>query len=154
MARFIRLVEKSVGRLGGKFAGIKATVEVQPREVYAKGGNNFEFTIGLYGWGSDTGEASSPLTALLHTRDKASGYGASNRGHYSNPELDKLIKQAIMVMDDGQREKALQETTAAAMQDYGIITLWFQQNTWATKKGIAYNARRDEFTLAVSTHPK
>jgi peptide/nickel transport system substrate-binding protein len=133
--------------------GIKTAVEVVPRSNYT-GGNTHDYSLALYGWGSDTSEASSPLTSLLHTRDEETGYGASNRGHYSNPELDKLIEEAKSIMDDGQRETALQEATEVAMNDYGIITLWFQVNAWASDKNISYNPRRDEFTLAVSAHPE
>jgi peptide/nickel transport system substrate-binding protein len=130
--------------------GLKTNVEVLPRQVYADRGNKFEFSVGLYGWGTDTGEASSPLKALYHTRDSDRGLGVSNRGRYSNPELDKSIMAAVSVMDDGAREKALKDVTKQAVADYGIIPLWFQVSTWATRKGLKYVPRRDQFTLATS----
>ena len=53
-------------------------------------------------------------------------------------------------MDDGKREKFLQEATEIAIQDLGIIPLHYQVNTWGTRTGLRYVPRTDEFTLATS----
>jgi peptide/nickel transport system substrate-binding protein len=76
--------------------------------------------------------------------------GASNRGRYSNPEVDKLVAQALATVDDAKREKILQQATELAIGDLGIIPLHYQVNTWATKKGLAYRPRTDEYTVAMS----
>ncbi len=133
--------------------GIQPTVEALPRQVFATRGNKFEFALGFYGWGTDTGEAASTLRALLLTRD-GKGDGASNRGRYSNPALDALIKKALTIFDDKEREKALQHATRVAMEDVGIVPLYFQVNVWAARKGFGYTARADEFTLAMSAVAK
>jgi peptide/nickel transport system substrate-binding protein len=136
--------------------GIKTKVETMPRSVFfskaSRGGPNGTpaFSFILVGWGAGTGEASSPLKSLLATWDKSKGMGASNRGRYSNPELDKLIAQALATVDDVKREKILQQATELAIGDLGIIPLHYQVNTWATKKGLAYNPRTDEYTIAMS----
>src|SRR5690606_33452631 len=85
--------------------GVETTIEALPPAVYfnrASAGANGqpEFSFILVGWGSDTGETSSPLKTLLGTFDKEKGYGAANRGRHSNPELDKLIAQALATVDD------------------------------------------------------
>jgi peptide/nickel transport system substrate-binding protein len=132
--------------------GIETSVETMPKSVYFKrasaGGPNKtpEFSFILVGWGAGTGEASSPLKSLLHTYDKAHGFGASNRGRYSNPEVDKLIEQALATLDDGQRAKTLAKATDIAINDLGIIPLHYQVNTWATRKGLKYIPRTDEQT--------
>lgn len=132
--------------------GIKTAVETMPKSVYFKrasrGGPDGtpEFSFILVGWGAGTGEASSPLKALLHTYDKSKGMGATNRGRYSNPTLDELIEKALATVDDGKREKLLQQATELAMRDYGIIPLHYQVNTWAGRKGLKYKARTDEHT--------
>ena len=71
--------------------GIQPTVEALPRQIFATRGNRFEFSLGFYSWGTDTGEADSTLRALLYTRDDGRSTGASNRGRYANPVLDALI---------------------------------------------------------------
>ncbi len=132
--------------------GIKTAVETMPKSVYFKrasrGGPDGtpEFSFILVGWGAGTGEASSPLKALLHTYDKSKGMGATNRGRYSNPTLDELIEKALATVDDGKREKLLQQATELAMSDYGIIPLHYQVNTWAARNGLKYKARTDEHT--------
>ena len=75
--------------------------------------------------------------------------GASNRGRYSNPEVDKLVAQALATVDDAKREKILQQATELAIGDLGIIPLHYQVNTWATRKGLAYIPRTDEYTIAM-----
>jgi len=136
--------------------GIKTKVETMPRSVFftkaSQGGPNKTpaFSFILVGWGAGTGEASSPLKSLLATWDKSKGMGASNRGRYSNPEMDQLVAQALQTVDDAKREKLLQKATEVAIGDLGIIPLHYQVNTWATKKGLAYKARTDEATVAMS----
>ena len=133
--------------------GIKTAVETMPKSVYfrraSRGGPNDtpEFSFILVGWGSGTGEASSPLKSLLHTYDKERGFGASNRGRYSNPEVDRLIEEALATVDDAKREQLLAKATEIAIEDVGIIPLHYQVNTWAMRKGITYTPRTDEATL-------
>jgi len=136
-------------------AGIETEVVTMTRSVYFKrasrGGPDGtpEFSLVLVGWGSGTGEASSPLKALLHTYDKSKGLGNTNRGRYSNPKADQLIEQALATVDDKKRAALLAQATELAVgQDLGIIPLHYQVNTWAARKGIKYRARTDERTIA------
>jgi len=136
--------------------GIDAKVETMSKSVFfskaSRGGPDKSpaFSFILVGWGSGTGEASSPLKSLLHTYDKEKGLGASNRGRYSNAEMDKLVQQALATVDDAKREELLQQATQIAIEDLGIIPLHYQVNVWATRKGLAYTPRTDEYTLATS----
>jgi peptide/nickel transport system substrate-binding protein len=107
-----------------------------------------KFSFILVGWGSGTGEASSPLKSLLATFDREKGMGPSNRGRYSNPEVDKLINQALATVDDAKRQDLLARATEVAIEDVGIIPLHYQVNTWAMRKGFSYKPRTDERTLA------
>ena len=40
--------------------------------------------------------------------------------------------------------------TQIAIGELGIIPLHYQVNTWATRKGLAYTPRTDEYTLVMS----
>lgn len=134
--------------------GIQTDVVTMPRSVYFKrasrGGPDGtpEFSFILVGWGSGTGEASSPLKSLIHSYDKSQGFGASNRGRYSNAKVDKLIEDALATVDDAKRQDLLAEATEIAINDGAIIPLHYQVNTWAARKGIKYRARTDEATVA------
>jgi peptide/nickel transport system substrate-binding protein len=128
--------------------GIVTRVDAMPSAVFFSRGNKLEFSFMLVGWGSDTAEASSPLKALLATFSKEKGMGASNRGRYSNAKMDALLEQALATVDDGRRERLLQQATQLAMSDLGIIPLYHQENLWAARKGIVYAPRADERTFA------
>jgi peptide/nickel transport system substrate-binding protein len=107
-----------------------------------------KFSFILVGWGSGTGEASSPLKSLLATFSREKGMGPSNRGRYSNPEVDKLINDALATVDDAKRQDLLARATEVAIEDVGIIPLHYQVNTWAMRRGFTYKPRTDERTLA------
>ena len=128
--------------------GIATKVDTMPSSVFFSRGSKLDFSMMLVGWGSDTAEASSPLKALLATYSKEKGMGSSNRGRYSNPKMDALLEQALSTVDDAKREKLLQQATEVAMNDVGIITLYHQENLWATRKGVVYTPRADERTYA------
>ncbi len=133
--------------------GIKTTVETLPPSVYftrASGGTDGEpeFSLILVGWGAGSGEASSPLRSLIASYDRETGMGAANRGRYSNPEVDRLLEAALAEVDDEKRQTLLAEATEAAMRDYAIIPIHYQVNTWASRKGLSYIPRTDEYTVA------
>jgi peptide/nickel transport system substrate-binding protein len=141
-------------------AGIPTKVSTMPKNVYfrraSKGGEGGqpEFSLYLVGWGSGTGEASSPLKSLLTTHDKSKGHGASNRGRHSDPAVDALVIEALATVDDGKRGALLAAATEKAIgENQGIIPLHYQVNTWATRKGLTYAARTDERTIATDLKP-
>jgi peptide/nickel transport system substrate-binding protein len=134
--------------------GIVTKVDAMPSAVYFTRANKLEFSVMLVGWGSDTGEASSPLKALLATFNNEKGMGQANRGRYSNAKMDALLDQALSTVDDARREKLLQQATEVAMTDVGIITLYHQENLWATRKGTVYTPRADERTYAHEFRPQ
>lgn len=129
--------------------GIETQVDAVTASTFFARRNNYEFSMYLAGWGSATGEMSSPLRALIATPDKAKGYGGTNRGRYSNPELDALIDEALATVDDDKREAILQEASQLAMQDYAILPLHYEVTPWAFREGITYTPRADQYTLAL-----
>ena len=128
--------------------GVATKVEGLPMSVYSARGAKGEFSIGLLGWGAQTGEVSSPLRALLACDNPAKGLGGVNWDKYCNPKMDELLIKALNTVDDKARLLLLQEATAIAVNDGGIIPLHQQVTTWAAKKGIAYIPRTDERTHA------
>ena len=128
--------------------GIVSKVETAPMGPYSARASKQEFSFHMVGWGASTGEASSPLRSLLATYNRGKGLGAVNWGRYSNPKVDYLIEQALQQVDDENRAIMLQEATKLAMQDLGIMPIHFQFTIWATKKGVTYAPRTDEYTLA------
>lgn len=150
--------DKVLQAIGPMFsrAGLETQVQTLPWATYvAQAGNpNFAYSVMLVGWGSDTGETSSPLRALLATPNRDLGYGASNRGRYSNPQMDALLTQALQTVDPAARERLLFQASEIAMRDYGLIPLYYQVNLWGMRANIQYQARTDEYTLAHFVKPR
>ncbi|MCP3021556.1 ABC transporter substrate-binding protein [Cupriavidus basilensis] len=134
--------------------GIATKVEAMPMATYSSKGIKHEFSFGLLGWGAQTGEVSSPLRALLACEDPKKGFGTTNWGEYCNPKMDVVLEKALATVDDGERSKLLQEATAIAINDGGIIPIHQQVTTWATQKGITYVPRTDERTYAHNFKPQ
>jgi peptide/nickel transport system substrate-binding protein len=132
-ARIIQAIGQMWQRIG-----VQTQVDPLPWTSYVGQANKQAFSAFLFGWGSGTAEASDPLIAQVATFNPAKGWGASNRGRYSNPEVDRLIAEALNTTDDPEREKLLQQATRLVFQDVGIIPLHIQKNIWATRSGFSY----------------
>jgi peptide/nickel transport system substrate-binding protein len=139
--QILQTVAQMLGRIG-----ITVKVEAMPAAVFFPRNNRGDFSFSMSGWVPDSGEASSPLRTLLAARNKDKGFGAFNAGGYSNPKMDQLIEKAMETLNDGERDKLLQQAVELAMADQAIAPLHHQVNVWATRKNIRYGGRSDERT--------
>ncbi len=129
--------------------GIKTKVETMPKNVYFSRATAREFSFMLLGWGSDTGEPGSTMMKLLHTYDKENSMGTSNRGRFSDAKFDQMLEDAMSTVDAKEREKKLKACSEYVFgEKLGFIPVHFQVNTWGARKGIRYQTRTDEYTLA------
>ena len=154
-AKIVEAIAQMLTRIG-----VKTTPDTMPKSVFFKRGKNRgpekpqEFNFLLVGWGSGTGEPSSPLRSLLGTYNKTKGWGSSNRGLHSNSQMDKILDQALATVDDTKRAALLAKATEIGVgEDVGIIPLHYQVNTWAAKRGLSYKARTDERTVGYDVSP-
>ena len=131
-------------------AGLQASVEVRPRGVWLSEAAALRYSVNLAGF-SPNPEVLGMLETQIHTWDTTLGLGTANRGRFSSPEIDAIIQRARTTMDDAVRERLTQEATRRALRDEtALIPLYFQVNTWAMRRGVTYEARTDEMTLAFS----
>ncbi|MGS1007849.1 ABC transporter substrate-binding protein [Achromobacter anxifer] len=133
--------------------GIKTSVDTMTRSVYFPKRAKREFSFAMGGWSSETGEASSFLQYWVSAFDKEHGLGTSNYGGYDNPEFDRVFKRALVTVDPAAREKLLQESLTLALADLPSIPLHFESSIWAFRKGLTYEGRADQYTLAMSAKP-
>jgi len=131
--------------------GIAAKVEAVPFSVYLPRARKGEFPVAMLGWGSFAGDLA--LRSLVAGADPKKGYGAWNWSGYANPQVDRLIEQALGSVVEAQREAHAREAAAAAMADQAVVPLHHQIVTWAMKRGLAYVPRTDEFTFAHHVKP-
>ena len=128
--------------------GIQIELRLHPKSVF------FDFvrpgdksSLVMTGWSEpiDVGEMAS---VLFYTRGKNPAKGGSNRGHYANPEFDKLIDSADATADPAKRAAILEDAAALIVADGGVVPLYFQQDLYGRKEGIAFTPRSDKSILA------
>ena len=145
-------VSQAVAQMWARI-GVPTEIDASTASTFFSRRNKFEFSAYLAGWGAGTGEMSSPLKALLATRDTARGYGGTNRGQYSNPALDDLLTKALATVDDAARQELLREASRVGMEDWAIIPLHFEVTPWAMKTSLDYAPRVDQYTLPYDIRP-
>ncbi|MXN17961.1 ABC transporter substrate-binding protein [Pseudooceanicola sp. GBMRC 2024] len=128
--------------------GVKTHVDAVTASQFFARRNKQEFPIYLAGWGSSTGETSSPLRALIASYDKAAAMGTTNAARYSNADVDALIHEAVKTVDEDKRNALLQKAETLALDDWGLLPLHYEVTTWAMKPGVDMIARADQMTVA------
>lgn len=133
--------------------GIRAQVETMPLNVYFTRASRREFSLFLTGWSATTGDPSVPLSIVIHSYDDDRRLGNANRGRYSNPQVDQVIRAALVTVDPARREALLREASALSIQDYAIIPLYVENYVWATRPNTRFIPRADGRTNAIYAHP-
>lgn len=134
--------------------GIKTTVDAQAAAIYFPKRAKREFSFAMGGWPSENGEASGLFQYWVASTDKDKGLGTSNYGGFSLPAFDEVFVPAMAQMDANARKAAYQQATQIALANVPLIPLHFESSIWAFKKGLSYEGRRDQYTLAMSVKPK
>lgn len=86
------------------------------------------YTLQLIGGNNDP-----DIFEYLFSSKKFPPNGA-NRGHYKNPELDKLLDQARVEMDREKRREILSQIQKILAVDEPYITLWYADNVSVHRK--------------------
>lgn len=134
--------------------GVQTTVETMPHAVFIPKTNDFEFAHMIHSWGTSTGEAAYTLRGIAGTRDHEAGIGTSNRGRYSNPEVDAMVVVASATVDDAAREALLQRAMEiVVVDDYGLIPLYNRKATWASNASVVYTPSRANVSNALFARP-
>jgi peptide/nickel transport system substrate-binding protein len=142
--------------LGQMFSrgGLKVNgVEVLPYNVYAPGATARKYSLFIFSYGSVASSSLNGLSGVLATFDKEAGTGSLNRARYSNKQFDALLKQAATEFDEAKRNKLLADATRVAMEDGGILPLYWQKLYWAARKGYVVDPDRGEATSARFVSP-
>ena len=129
--------------------GIKVNnVFAVPYNVYAGAATRREYSAFIFGFGTTTPDSTIGLMNVLATFDKEAGLGAFNRSRYSNREFDAALKLSLTEFNEPKRLASLREATRIAFNDVAVVPLYWPIVHWAAKKGIVYEPRRSEETLA------
>jgi peptide/nickel transport system substrate-binding protein len=87
----------------------------------------------------------------MHSQLLSRGFGQSNRGAFSDPELDRLIQAVAFGMED--REEKMRTAMREAMRLHAGIPLYNQMVITAARRGITYTPRLDEQMVAIHARP-
>lgn len=130
--------------------GLTANVETRTRAVWLSEAAQLRYSVNLAGF-SPNPELLGMLETQIHSWNPQLGLGTANRGRFANAQIDAIIQRARTTIDDEERRALTQQATRMALRDEtALIPLYFQVNTWAMRRGITYEARTDEMTLAMS----
>jgi peptide/nickel transport system substrate-binding protein len=108
--------------------------------------------VDLYfgGWFCVSGDASDFFDAMVHSRQEASGYGASNFNRYANPALDALIEQSASTVDLPARRDQLERSMRVLMDDLAFIPLYSPAVLFGARADLEWQPRRDGLILAAT----
>jgi peptide/nickel transport system substrate-binding protein len=137
--------------LGQMFSrgGLKVNgIEVLPYNVYAPGATARKYSLFIFSYGSIASSSLNGLSGILATYNKDAGTGSLNRARYSNPQFDAALQKAAAEFDEAKRNQMLADATRIAMEDAGILPLYWQKLYWAARKGYVVDPDRGESTSA------
>ncbi|PQV50691.1 ABC transporter substrate-binding protein [Paraburkholderia sp. BL21I4N1] len=121
-------------------------VVTQPYNVYAGAAARGSYSAFVFSFGNSTGDSAIALTNVLESYSREAGTGAFNRTRYSNPALDRLLREAATTFDPSRRNALLEQAARTGFGDYGIVPLYFPIDFWATRRGIVFHANKAERT--------
>lgn len=134
-------------------AGIKTDVDAVTASVFFKRRNKYEFSLYLAGWGASGAGMASPLRALVASQNKEKGLGGTNRGRYSNPELDAVIEEALATVEPKKHQALLAKASKIVVDDVAILPLHYEVTPWALRAGLTMTPRADQHTVLTTVRP-
>ena len=136
-------------------AGLVMKVETMPGSVFfprSRLGKN-EWPLIMYELSlSSLRDGQYILQLAAETHDDARAIGDSNRGGFSDPELDRIIEAAVVRSDAG-RDAAIRHALAETVARLGIIPMYVEPTIAATRGGIVYHPRLDQQLVATEAAP-
>jgi len=112
-----------------------------------------DYDLFLGSWVPFTGEMGYSDWELLHSVQPDIKAGSQNHNDYSNPEVDRLLSQAMKEADAARRAALLQQISVIASRDLPIIPLLHTTRRWAMHADIRFDGRVDGNTLATLIVP-
>lgn len=130
--------EKIAEAIVNMLAKINITVDLRtmPKAQYWPEFDKCAGDLLMIGWHADTEDSANFFEFLQMTRDNKTGMGQYNCGHYSNPEVDDLVKRANSEMNPARRSSLLQQVEHILYKDAAFVPLHWQNLAWAAKDSL------------------
>jgi peptide/nickel transport system substrate-binding protein len=125
--------------------GVRLKVIATPKAVFFPKVDRYESPFMLAGWGTMSWQG----TMNAFFREQKGSNGRTNRGRFSNPELERKMEEANRVMDEAKRDKLRYAISSEIYSTYYVIPLYYQENVYGFSKKIKDGkAREDERLFA------
>lgn len=132
--------------------GIEARVEVLPTSTFFTRATNRDFAMFMTTYASNL--AAITLQQVVATRNPAARMGPFNRQHYSNPELDRVLEQALRTMDSERRDALTAQAMRTAIEDVAVIPILYLKVNWAgLRDRVQYDPSPSWYTNALFATP-
>jgi ABC-type transport system substrate-binding protein len=112
--------------------GVNAEIQTEEWTQYRLDARQGKFQCQQGGWQGDNGDPDNFLYALLGGPSK----GAGNTAFYENPDVDKLLADAVAVSDQDARKKIYQQAEQIIVDDAPWIFLGYQKHQVVTRANI------------------
>jgi peptide/nickel transport system substrate-binding protein len=116
--------------------GIKVDLKTLPKAQYWPEFDLCSADMMMIGWHSDTEDSANFSEFLTMTRNEETGKGQYNCGHYSNPEVDRLVEAANVETDPAKRSQMLKIVEDTLYNDAAFVPLHWQNLAWGAKSNI------------------
>jgi len=129
-------IAEAIQQMWNKELGIKTELENVEFKVKIDRENAHQFEISRSGW---VGDYLDPMTFV----DLWITGASNNYVNYSNPEYDKLVKEAQTSTDQKLRMDNMKKAEKMILEDMAIVPIYFYTHPYAVKpnvKGITKNA--------------
>lgn len=133
--------------------GVRTAIDAMPCTAFVPRRTRQEHAIQIGAWGSNSGEASNFLLAIVATHDRGRLTGASNMTRHSDPRIDDFVARGSATLDNEMREAIWKEAVAYYAEQVPTIQLLQYLNTWAHRRGLTHDPRMDERTIAMGVRP-
>ncbi len=140
-----RIAEAIAGVMSA--AGIRADVRVWKKDNLLNQLRRQERDMFLTSWGNSSLDPSGILPVLFHTKEEKTGEGYANYFGYSNPRVDRLLREADRAMDSEDRARKYVEVQRHLHEDIPTCFHFAQQELYGVADRVENFAARPDGML-------
>lgn len=129
---------------------IRVTVDTKPKAIFFPEVTGHEVDFYLIGWFDGAFSLTRTFFKMVHSIDPEKGYGDWNGAKFSDPLLDKLLKESTKIVDPDLYQQWVQLLNKVAMEDkIAYIPLHHQEDSYATytPSGVKFTPRPDTWIV-------
>lgn len=117
-------------------------VEVVPIEwqVLYPQMQNGEIPFVYQGWSNYSGDVASTFEEMVHSYSPDGQLGKANHGRYANPEVDRLIKAAMVTEEADQRQETYERISRMLASERPIVPLVRPLSIFGLRRDLAWTA--------------